>query len=245
MKASHIIFLLASFCHWNAGNAYAQIARTEYCKCRAASKPLDGFNLYGDSLYSTYDADSSGITVSIYNTTKDTLYIFNSYIQNQIAGSKYIHRVDTKNRVYKVSFLPLVPYVFTTYSDVITADPVIGHQQVVYDFFKLPPNSQQDIRLSYSDLFKNRNYKNNVMKDFDVKKLHKYTKKLPQKFYTTTGLKGKYKLQLEFAVYKSVNLLCNQSAYYMQEFDFDQQAKDFKILAVPITVQHYNYTLLQ
>src|ERR1700741_5294410 len=228
MKLKDKVFLLVFFLNVSSVRMYAQILRPDYCICKAANTISDTSDLYKDSLYSSYYEDSLGINIRIYNTTKETLYIFNSYIQNHTVSSKYLHRIDKKNGLYKVSFLPLVPYLSTKYSDIISDNPVVANQQVVYDFFKLPPYSKQEVYLSYPDLFKNKNYKNNVMKDFDVKTLHKYAKKLPQKFYTTAKLNGKYTLQFEFAVYKNVNLVCNQSAYYLQEHHFDQQSKNFR-----------------
>ena len=127
----------------------------------------------------------------------------------------------------------------------ISDNPVTGNHQIVYDFFKLLPGSKQDVYLPYQELFKNKEYKDNAIKDFNVKSLHKYTKKLPKKFCTTAKLKGRYTLLFEFAVYKDVSLLCTQSAYYLQEYNFDQQAKDFEILSVPITLKKYSYPLLR
>ena len=226
--------------------ATAQSKRSEYCSCKEASRLNDTANYYPDSLYAIYKDDTSAIRLTIINTTKDTLYMFNSYLYEQFLGSKYLHRIDLNKKQYKVSLLPLVPYVYTKYSDVvvISDEAIIGNHQIVYDFFKLPPNSTQEIEFKYRDLFKNKNKSNNVSKDYNVKLLNKNSK-ISKSFYTTSKLAGKYNLTFEFAVYKSVDLLCKQTAYYLQEYKIDKQSKNFKILSVPIKLSKYNYPLLR
>jgi len=224
--------------------AFAQTSRTEYCACKEADEIQEITKVFPDSLYTNYSLDATGFVITLINTTKDTLYVFNSYIEPSFLGSKYLHRINAKDKLYKVSFLPLVPYVFTKYSDVITDEPIIGNHQIVYNFFKLPPSTNQKIKLSYNDLFKSKNSVKNVSKDYDVKTLHKYSKRLSLKFCTTSNLKGKYNLQFEFAVYKAIDLLCEQSAYYLREQVFDKQSKDFKILIVPVELGNYEYPLL-
>jgi hypothetical protein len=221
--------------------SFAQVQRGHYCSCIKASTLKELNKYYQDSLYSTYQEDTSGIAISIINTTMDTLYVFRSYLEKEFLSSKYLHRINRKERKYKLSLLPLVPHVFTKYSDVITDEPIVGNQQIVYDFFKLPPNSVQSVLLSYEDLFKKKGRQNNVSKDYDVKMLNKYTKKIPQKFCTVKKLKDKYSFEIEFAVYKSVNLLCNEAAYFLQENEFDKQSKDFKILTIGVEMKNYNY----
>ena len=240
MKSIVILFLLLSLI------VNAQSKRGEYCSCKEANNLNNSANYYPDSLYATYNQDTVGVTVNIINTTKDTLYIFNSYLRQQFLSSKYLHRINVQNKLYKISFLPIIPYVFTKYSDIVatTDQALIGNHQVVYDFFRLPPNSNQQIEFKYRELFKNRNKNSNVSKDYDVRKLNKNSKP-SQTFYTTSKLKGKYNFKFEFAAYKSVNLLCNQTAYYLQEYKFDKQSKNFKVLTIPVKVSSYNYSLLK
>lgn len=222
-------------------SSFAQVQRGEYCSCIKASPLKEESKYYQDSIYSTYQEDTTGIAINIINTTKDTLYIFKSYLENEFLSSKYLHRINSKEKKYKLSLLPLVSHVFTKYSDVITDEPIVGNQQIVYDFFKLPPNSVQSIFLSYKDVFRKKDSRNNATKDYDVKLLHKYTKKVPQKSCTVKKIKGRYSFEIEFAIYKSVNLLCSEAAYFVQENEFDKQSKDFKILTVAVAMKNYNY----
>jgi hypothetical protein len=223
-----------------------QIVRGEYCSCKEADKLESLNNYYSDSLYATYKEDTAGITVSIINTTKDTIYIFSSYLQQQFLGSKYLHRIELNKRRYKLSLLPVVPHVFTKYSDVVIAsdEAIMGDHQILYDFIKLLPGSGKEIEFKYRDLFKNKNEKNNISKDYNVRLLSKNSK-VPRKFYTTSKLPGKYDFCFEFAVYKSVDFLCKQTAYYMQAYEFDRQSKSFNVLTIPVKVNKYKYALLK
>ncbi len=231
----NILILLLLF----STGANAQNKRGGYCSCNEA-KPIIGKNYFADSLYAVSKENATSIAVNLINTSKDTLFIFSSYLQKQFLSSRYLHRVDLLNKIYKISFLPIVPYVFTKYSDavVMNDNAIIGNHQIVYDFFKLPPNSSQHLEFSDQQLFSSKSEKNNASKDFDTKKLNKYSKK-PQTFYTTSTLKGKY--EFEFAVYKSVDLLCNEHAYYLQESGFDKRSKSFNVLTVPAKIKHFGH----
>ena len=234
-------YLLFSMATFVCIHSFSQIKRGEYCACIKAPSLIDKTKNYPDSVYATYQEDTTGIVLSIINTTMDTLYIFKSYIDKDLLSSKYLHRINTKEKKYKLSLLPIVSNVFTKYSDVITDEPIVGNQQVVYDFIKMPPNSTAIILFGYKDLFKRKDSQNNVSKDYDIRTLHKYTKKVPQKFCTVSKLKGNYKFEIEFAVFKSVSLLCNEASYFLQESEFEKQSKDFKILTVPVDTRNYDY----
>ena len=220
----------------------AQVERGKYCLCNEADKLRNLNNYYADSLYGVRTEDTAAITIAIINTTKDTLYLFNSYLQQQFLSSKYLHRIDLKKKSYKISFLPIVPYVFTKYADVIstTDEAIIGNHQIVYDFIKLLPNGSKTIEFKYSDIFKNRNESNNVSRDYNVKMLNKDSG-MPVEFYATGKLSVKYNFYFEFAVYRSVDLLCKQSAYYVQEYEFDKQSKSFEVLTIPVRMSKYDY----
>lgn len=235
------LFIVANI---NTVQGFSQTKRNDYCACKEGGMIPSSADVHPDSLYTTYSENETGLVITIFNTTKDTVNIFNSYLRPSLLSSKYLHRINSKRRIYKISFLPLVPYLFTKYSDVITGESITGSHQIVYDFFKLPPGTSQEITLLYQDLFRNKNSSKNVSKDYDVKSLHKYSKGLPQDFCTAHKLKGKYSLQFEFAVYKSVSILCEQSAYYLREQEFDKQSKDFRVLTSPVELNNLHYPLV-
>lgn len=220
-----------------AGLSFSQVDGTGYCSCKTAPyykvKAKSGLH----KVYAITGYDTNNIIVSIINPTKDTLFLFNSYLQPQFYASQHLHRVDLKERIYKISFLPLVSNLFVKYADNITDDLIIGQNQVVYDFIKLPPDSKADIRIDDEHLLSYTNQKNNVSDDYNVKKLHKYSKTPPTKFRTINILKTNFKTEFEFALYKSVSLLCNQAAFYTKEYEFDKQSKEFTILTAPFKIK--------
>lgn len=212
---------------------FAQTQRGGYCGCKSADHYVSKDKMIRKDIYAITKKDSSNIIVSIINPTKDTLFLFSSYLYPQFYGSKHLHKVNIRAHIYNVSFLSIIPHLFVKYADNITGDPIMGQNQVVYDFIKLPPNSKQDISINVSVLTERVKENNNVSEDYDVKKLHKYTKDIPTKYRMANLLKSKLHKQFEFAIYQSVNLLCDQMSFYTNEYAFDQQSKAFKILTVP------------
>ena len=226
--------------------AFAQVKRGEYCSFKEGEKLPGGISHYPDSLYATYKEDTVGMTVTIVNTTKDTLYIFDSYLHPQFLGSKYLHRIDLNSKRYKLSLLPIVPHVFTKYSDnaIVSDQAIIGNHQIVYDFIKLPPGCYKQMVFKFDDIFRYKDSNNNVSVDYNVKLLNKNSK-VPVKFFTTKGLTGKYDFFFEFAVYKKISLLCTQAAYYMEEYKFDKESKSFDVLTLRARINKYFYPLLR
>lgn len=223
----------------------AQIRRGEYCSCKEADKISSLANYQTNSFYATYMEGTTAITVTIINTTDDTLFVFSSYLQQQFLGSKYLHRIDFCSKQYKLSMLPIIPYVFTKYSDNVATseEAILGNHQIVYDFIKFLPNSKRELEFKYSDIFRNRSDYNNVIKDFNIKLFNKNSK-IPIKVFTTKKISGKFDFSIEFAVYKTIDLLCNQTAYYTNEFEFDKQSKNFNVLSIPVKLGKYHYCFL-
>jgi hypothetical protein len=201
--------------------------------CSNSNQIISASNGSEPKIRSSYMKDSLGIYFNIENNSLDTIYIFNSYFEKEFLSSPYLHRVDKRNKINKISFLPLVPYISTRYDDVITKERLLSHNQIVYDFYRLPPRTKIEFGFLINDLFKMYPKRKNCILDFDAKKLHKYSKNIPLKFCECNG--DKYELiQFEFAIYKKVNLLCNQNSFYSDEYEFDRQSKSFEILSISI-----------
>jgi hypothetical protein len=211
--------------------------RTKYCSCNVVGSSISSDTLFKDSLYTYTVSDSNQITVVFANTTADTIYIFNSYLQKTFLSSKYLHRINSFKNEYKISFVPLIPFVFTKYSDILKIgdDAIIGNHQIVYDFYTLLPKSKFELNFYYRDLFK-ENRKNSAVIDINIKRLNKYNDQVKFKTAKVHNLNGQYKFLFEFAAYKSINVLCNQSAYYVNEYLFDKQSKEFELIQIPFEV---------
>lgn len=226
-----------------AVNAQADL-QEKYCENTEGTKIDSSKEFISDSLYVSYSEDESGLNFKIVNTTDQTMYLFSSYFPERYHSSKYLHRVSEEDKIYKVAFLPLLPYLSTKPTDklILGSDRIVSKGQVLYDFIKLPPQSYYQVSVTYDNLFKNLGEKNSLVCDYEADKNNKFDK-IKFKYLSADKLKGKYKLYFEFAIYDQVNLLCEQSAYYLKETEFNQQAKDFRKLGIPVKINNYNYPI--
>lgn len=218
---------------------------SKYCVNTEGTKIDSSNNGFSpDSLYVSYTESASSLNFKIVNTTDQTVYLFSSYFPKLYHSAKYVHRVSKADQTYKVAFLPLLPYLSTKPTDklILGSNRMINKGQVLYDFIKLIPQTYYEVNIYYDNLFKNLGDKNSLICDYDTGKNSKFGK-IKFKYLSTDQLNGKYKLLFEFAVYDQVNLLCEQSAYYLKEFEFDQQAKDFKKLSIPVELKNYKNSI--
>ncbi|OOQ58394.1 hypothetical protein [Mucilaginibacter pedocola] len=178
--------------------------------------------------------DSNYLILNVINNREDTFYLFDSYLKKDYYSSRHLHRIDTKKGIYKISFLPIIPFLTTELSDVIKNDPLFKKGQITYHFTQLLPNSIFEIKIPIKELLRNSELLNNVIKDYDVRQLNKYSKSNYEEVFSNNLRNTLYKFQIELAVYRSVELLCKKGAYYYQEEEFDRQSKDFELLSVDI-----------
>lgn len=208
--------------------------RISYCSCEKVGISISTLSNYSnDSLFASSSSDSFSTHITFFNKSVDTVYLFNSYLQQSFLSSKYLHRIDFVNREYKISFLPLVPFLFTEYSDLLqTKNAIVGRNQVVYNFYKLLPQTSYSLTLPYQDLFLTNIKQRLAVKDFNVKSLNKFNNKVKFKAASLDKVPTQFSYYFEFAFYKSVSFLCDKSAYYIQEYQFDKQAKEFEVIKI-------------
>jgi hypothetical protein len=163
----------------------------------------------------------------IINNSKDTLYLFDSYLNENLYQSKYLHRFDVKEKQCKLSLLPLLPFLSVRHSDrlIIGENKIINKWQVLYHFKTIPPNSKNTIPIAKS-AFSTDEYVKEV-----------YPQKL-SKFDTIKFHKSKHKkcnaVVVEFALYKNIDLLISKEAFYFDEFNFNKQALSYTVLSVTV-----------
>lgn len=221
------------------------LAQSNYCY-NQVGKSIDFPEKRMDSLYLEYDKMASSYYIKIVNPTKDTLYLFSSYFSQELQSSKYLHEVDKKNKTYYISFVPIISNLATKRTDktILGEEKIAQKEQVLYDFIKLNPNTYYVLQINYSNLFKNRNTNKNAVKHYNHQSLSKF-KKASFKTVTTSKLTGKYNLIFQFGIYTDVSILCSESDYYLNEFEFDKQAKSFKTINFPIILNNPNYLLFK
>lgn len=226
LKSCLFIFFVLDF--------YRSLAQT-CCRVEKSKIDFEIKNRNRGTVFAEAKTEPTGFDLKVINATKDTIYLFNSYLKDCFQSSKYIHRIDSKTKTYTISFIPIIPYIGTKLSDRIISNgntlTTLG--QITYSFSTLPPNSFIDIVLKRNILFENENKLNNAIEDINNQSLNKFSK--PHfKYLTTSKLNGGYKLSFQFAYYNNVSLLCNVNSYYLDELNFNNQAKSFKVLNIPV-----------
>lgn len=217
------IFILISI------NANAQQFRSDYCLCETKGVEFVSNRFEKDLLFESNYTDGK-LVLKIINNTTEPIYLFKSYFEDDISTSPYLYRYDSKINTLNISFLPLLPYLTTKYSDrVIIQNRLIYPYQTVYDFYKILPNNEY----SFSVKLTNFNDEKVFIKDFDIYSLDKFgmTKKFRRKKIAKKGLSD---IVVKVAYYKSIDIICNADSYFLNEFEFNKQAKSFKILQTSI-----------
>ncbi len=174
----------------------------------------------------SYHADNDTVIFDFKNNTSDTLYLFSTYFSKDLLSSKYLHTINKKNKIYKVSYAPLLRYITAYLTDriVLGEDRIIVEGQNKYKFELVAPDSIFSLKLAICDIFNKMGEKNNVVKDFTEKELRKKEFK-----YVTYNFKQDcFDLIFEFAYYKDINLLTSREAYinagdkaYNQSMEYD------------------------
>lgn len=132
-------------------NAFGQSLRHSYCGCQIVGEEQPVKDK--DSIFVEAHYNKEMLRIEIINNTRDTIFLFNSYFDKNITSSKYIYRYDKKNKSVNISFLPLIPYLFTRYSDrIVLQDRIVKEYQTVYDFYKIPPYYKHTLNIDVLDL---------------------------------------------------------------------------------------------
>lgn len=177
-----------------------------------------------------YNNSNDTISFNFKNNSSDTLYLFSTYFLKDLLSSKYLHKIDKKNKIYKVSYVPLLRYLSAYLTDriVLGEDRIVVEGQNKYKFEPIAPNGIFTLKLAISDVFNKMNEKNNVVKDFTDKELSK--KKF--KFATYDNKQGSFDLIFEFAYYKSVDLLTSKEKYINAGDKAHSQAAEYDIVQI-------------
>ena len=175
------------------------------------------------------------VYVSLSNKGLDTLYLFNSYLEinpeydcygtEPLWESEYLPRFDKGANKYKLSFLPIIPYLSVRFSDVAIhgKSRIVHRWQLLYGFKTISPNDSIHIRIPKS-AFEQEVY----VKDIPIKQFGKNDKISFEK----KQVRQPKTISLEFALYRNVDLLRSTDAYYFNEAGFDEQAKSYEVMTI-------------
>ena len=183
------------------------------------------------------EADS--VKFVFYNPSEHHLWLFDSYLDPQygkvLFQSPYLHRVEQKNNRFKLSFLPVTPWLSVRYSDLIRRNEktICSPGQVIYHFRQISGNDSVTIAIPKEAFFSEE-----YVIDKPLVRYHSYDSARRVKFRTTTDRPQLPFRTVEFAVYRSLEGI-NESNYYYNEGIFDDVVNGYDILAVTIRIDSW------
>ena len=164
--------------------------------------------------------------VRIYNPTKESVYLFSSYFNDDLFMSKYLHLYSEKNNSCILSFLPLPYFLSYTRSDnvILGANAVVNRNQIIYQFLEIPRASFIEILLP--DTCFDADYVN----CYDARKMSPNNRPT---FKVAKGLRRCSKKEIQVAVYANIGTL-NKEVYYADPYSFSQGISDYRLLSITI-----------
>ncbi len=172
--------------------------------------------------------DSSYVFI-LKNNTKDTVYLFDSYLEEQYYHQKYIHRYNSEYKQCKLSFLPILSLLIGR--DVVNSPMIVDGNKiayfgyVAYSFKPLAPGAKMDIIIPYTAFY---------VKDYviDYRDITTYN----TAYFDDVKKFSCKNIVVEFAIYREIGVMKIKNAYYLHTFEFSRQANKFEVLSIPIPI---------
>lgn len=151
------------------------------------------------------EIDTEHVEIKIINNSPNTYYIFSTYLNFNYISNTYLHRIDTSNKRYKLSFLPLIPYLTCTeceaanYIDGENDENILSQTRNKIKFEELKAHHVFVFNLDIQDILSQY-----VVEDFNVRKIENYSKNSliqSKQFFDDFEY---YHVLIEFALYKSI-----------------------------------------
>jgi len=89
-----------------------------------------------NDIETNYKEINDTLIFSFINTGNDTLQLFSTYFSSPYIFSKVLHKIDAKQNIYKVSFLPILPYLSGYLTDKIVLTDVDKITMVGQNLYK-------------------------------------------------------------------------------------------------------------
>lgn len=186
-----------------------------------------------DSIALSYELiDLNTVEVTVYNNSNSPAYLFDSYLKGGLYRSKYLHRYNEEDNTYKLSLIPLLPYLTVEYSHPIveklqSLGRVINYGEVTFGFQTIEPQSNYSFTIFVKDIIDSP-----FVYDIDLKNIDYLPPR--QLFRESKTIENPHvsSVTLELAIYKNINVLINNNAYHFDCYNYNQKAKDYKIISI-------------
>ena len=185
--------------------------------------------------------ESDSVKFVLHNNAGQPLWLFDSYLDPKYGDvlfqSPYLHRVDRKTNRFKLSFLPVSPWLSLNHSDLIirNRETIRYPGQVVYHFRKMAEKDSLEVAIP-KEAFLCEEY----VIDRPLTKYHYYDAPHKVKFRTATRRPQQSSRTVEFALFQSLNGI-NENNYYYNWLIFDEAVKGYGVLAVTIDIDSWDW----
>lgn len=174
------------------------------------------------------DKIDSSYCFTLKNNTEDTVYLFDSYLEQQYYHEKYIHRYCWLNKQCKLSFLPILSLLS---GKKIGSPMIIGglkiarYGYVTYSFKPIAPKSNIHITIPSSAFY---------VKDYVRDHLEITTHKTA--YFDDINKLSCETIDVEFAIYRDLGIMKIKDAFYLHTPEFARQAVKFEVLSIPVLI---------
>lgn len=216
------------------------------CSCnRKNFRDYEFINYYTDYEYIELNNEvdyslalrSDTLDLCILNKSKNTIFLFDSYINDEelsegILNSDVVYRYNTHNKVFKISFLPILPCLTYMKGDLIVLGPrrILSKWQIKYSFKPIKAHETYCFSLPFT-----ARRENTWLEDLDVRDFNKWDLNRPRFEKSTQHISETDSIIfLEFAIFNDTTCL-GFNNYYYNEFNFNNKIKTFKNLSIPLT----------
>ena len=168
------------------------------------------------------------MVITLTNNSDQDLYLFDSYLVDDLFTSPYIHLYDAGTQTMTLSFLPLLPYLGGMKPDLIRLGKnIVNRGFYTYHFTTIPKQGDVTLKIPYKAL-----QCDDCMEYLPVNHYSKFDPGIP--FQLCKSKPALEQTFIEIAVYSEVDILLDENAYATNEFAFDAQAKDYQIIRIQI-----------
>ncbi len=168
------------------------------------------------------------VVITLTNQSDLDLYLFDSYLVDDLFTSPYIHLYDAGMQTMTLSFLPLLPYLGGMKPDLIRPGRnIVNRGFYTYHFTIIPKQGVVTLKIPNKAL-----QCDDCMEYLPINHYSKFEPGIPFQPYKSQPTHEK--TFIEMAVYSEIGILLDENAYATNEFAFDAQAKDYQIIRVQI-----------
>lgn len=213
-----LLIILVVVC-WLPATAYGQ-AIFSRAKKISADTPVTHDTVYAENLM------GRGYVVRVYNPQKKSVYLFCSYLYDNLFMSEYLHLYSKKKGICTLSLLPLPYFMSFTRSDnlILGKNAVVNKNQIIYQFAEIPPASYMDIN------FPQTCFDADYVKSYEAKSMSLNNRPAFKKYKSPPKCTRK---EIRFAVYSNIDAL-NKNVYHTDLSIFSKEILNYKVLSVTI-----------